>query len=282
MKLKWENDLPFISVKLVIACSTIDLKHAIDANKLSLYYQPIIDLGTNQVHGVEALARWEHLKHGMILPNQFIPLAENKGFIQQLTLWVLDVACKQCAEWHKAGIKIKISINLSPRNFLDPSLPEAITTRLENCKLDPKWIKLEITENMAMSQPEKAIEIISCLKNLGLGISIDDFGTGYSSLSSLTKLPVTEFKIDESFVMNMDKDPGNKVIVSSTINLAHELGLDVVAEGVESQEVLQILQDLGCNRGQGYYFCRPKPAEEISRWLCESEWRQLSELIVSS
>lgn len=250
-----------------------DLKYAVKANQLHLNYQPIVDLNHNKIIGVEALARWQHPDRGMIPPDQFIPLAEKKGLIQELTLWVFDVAFKQCAQWHNMGAKITMSINLSPRNFLDPGLPNEISDALKKCKLDPQWIRLEITENMTMSQPEKALEIITKLKDLGLDISIDDFGTGYSSLSYLKKLPVSEIKIDKSFVMDMDNDHDNKVIVNSTINLAHDLGLDVVAEGVENNDILKILKELGCDRAQGYHMCKPKNAEEISRWIFESEWQ---------
>ncbi len=250
-----------------------DLKYAVKANQLHLNYQPIVDLNHNKIIGVEALARWQHPDHGMVPPDQFIPLAEKKGLIQELTLWVFDVAFKQCAQWHNMGAKITMSINLSPRNFLDPGLPNEISDALKKCKLDPQWIKLEITENMTMSQPEKALEIITKLKDLGLDISIDDFGTGYSSLSYLKKLPVSEIKIDKSFVTDMDNDHDNKVIVNSTINLAHDLGLDVVAEGVENNNILKILKELGCDRAQGYHMCKPKNAEEISRWIFESEWQ---------
>lgn len=250
-----------------------DLKYAVEANELFLHYQPVVDLKTNQVHGVEALSRWQHPEHGMIPPDQFIPIAEKKGLIQELTLWVFDVAFKQCAEWHSKGNQIKVSINLSPRNFLDPHLPDEIMNRLKHCKLAPEWVKLEITEHMAMTQPEKAFEIISKLEKLGLDISIDDFGTGYSSLSSLSKLPVKELKIDKSFVINMDAEKSNKIIISSTVGLAHELGLDVVAEGVENKESLDILQKMGCDRAQGYHICKPQSAEDLTKWLLTSEWK---------
>ncbi|NOX42239.1 MAG: EAL domain-containing protein [Gammaproteobacteria bacterium] len=250
-----------------------DFKHAVNANALHLNYQPIVDLNSHRIIGVEALARWHHPDRGMISPDQFIPLAEKKGLIQQLTLWVFDVAFKQCAEWHEMGAKITMSVNLSPRNFLDPRLLNEISDALNKWKLKPEWIRLEITENMTMSQPGKAFEIITKLENLGIEISIDDFGTGYSSLSYLKKLPVKELKIDKSFIIDLDKDHDNKVIVNSTINLAHDLGLDVVAEGVENKNILTILQELGCNRAQGYHMCKPKSAKEMSRWIFESEWR---------
>ncbi len=252
---------------------TIDLKYSIEACELFLHYQPIVDLKTNQIHSVEALSRWKHPDYGMIPPDKFIPLAEKKGLIQQLTLWVFDVALKKCAEWHNSGAKIHMSINLSPRNFLDPHLPDELQNKLKYCNLSPKWIRLEITESMTMSQPEKAFEIISRLEKIGFDISIDDFGTGYSSLSYLRKLPVKELKIDKSFVIDMDKQQDNMIIVRSTIGLAHELGLDVVAEGVENNEILETLKKLGCDRAQGYHICKPQSDVEISKWLFDSDWK---------
>jgi EAL domain-containing protein (putative c-di-GMP-specific phosphodiesterase class I) len=186
---------------------------------------------------------------------------------------VFDAAFKQCTQWHDMGAKITVSINLSPRNFLDPNLPDDISLALKKWDLDPEWVKLEITENMTISQPEKSLQIISRLEKMGLDISIDDFGTGYSSLSYLKKLPVKELKIDKSFVLDMNKDQNNKIIVNSTINLAHDLGLDVVAEGVEDKVVLEMLQDLGCNRAQGYFMCKPASADVISEWLFNSKWQ---------
>ena len=250
-----------------------DLKYALDASELYLDYQPIIDLKTSQVTGVEALIRWQHPERGIILPDQLISMAEKKGLIHKLTLWVFDVAFKQCTQWHDMGAKIAVSINLSPRNFLDPNLPDDISLALKKWDLEPEWVKLEITENMTISQPEKSLEIITRLEKMGLDISIDDFGTGYSSLSYLKKLPVKELKIDKSFVLDMNKDQNNKIIVNSTINLAHDLGLDVVAEGVEDKVVLEMLQNLGCNRAQGYFMCKPASADVISEWLFNSKWQ---------
>ena len=250
-----------------------DLKLALDEEALHLNYQPIIDLRSNKVIGVEALARWNHSVRGLIPPDEFIPLAEKKGLIQKLSAWVFNEAIKQCSEWHKKGVHLKISINLSPRNFLDPDLPRDIKASLKKWNLDPQWVRLEITESMTMAQPEKAFEIISSLNKLGLEISIDDFGTGYSSLSYLRKLPVNEIKIDRIFVMDMETDENNKIIVKSTINLAHDLGMAVVAEGVESNQTLEMLSDMGCDRAQGYHMCKPQSASEISEWLTNSDWQ---------
>lgn len=249
-----------------------DLEYAIFNNGLSLNYQPIIDFSTNRVCGAEALSRWVHPEKGFISPDEFISLAEHNGLIEPLTLWVLNTALKQCKEWHKSGVMISISVNLSARNFLDPSLLGKLELLLKHWDLDAKWLSLEITESMTMSDPERALEILDSLDKMGVRLSIDDFGTGYSSLSYLKKFPVDELKIDRVFVMDMDQDHDNQVIVRSTIDLAHTLGLKVVAEGIENETVMTLLNQCGCNKAQGYYLCRPQSAADFNRWLQESEW----------
>ncbi len=249
-----------------------DLDDAITNSRLSLHYQPVVDLKANQVRGVEALCRWLHPERGVIPPDDFIALAEQKNLIQALTLWVLDTALAQCAAWHAQGLQLGMSVNLSTRNFLDPELPEKIQNYLEKWRVPAHWLSLEITESMTMSDPANALEIIRTLDAMGVKISIDDFGTGYSSLAYLKKLPVDELKIDRSFVLDLDKDKDNQMIVRSTIDLAHSLGLSVVAEGIESESVMKMLNGYGCDKVQGYYLCKPKPAEDVTRWLQESHW----------
>ena len=250
-----------------------DLDAAITQGGLSLHYQPIVDLKSNRVRGVEALCRWIHPEHGFIPPDNFIVLAEQKGLIQALTLWVLDTALAQCSDWHAQGLEISMAVNLSTRNFLDPELPIKVERYLKKWQVPARWLVLEITESMTMSDPARALEVIRTIDAMGVKISIDDFGTGYSSLAYLKKLPVDELKIDRSFVLDLDKDQDNQVIVQSTINLAHSLGLSVVAEGIESEHVMKMLSGYGCDQVQGYYLCRPKPAEDVLRWLRESQWR---------
>jgi len=249
-----------------------DLREAIIHNGLTLNYQPIISLDTKTVYGVEALSRWIHPTHGFISPEEFISIAEQKGLIQDLTLWVLDEAFKQCSVWHQAGAPITMSVNLSVRNFLDPHLPDKIADALDRWNVKSDWIKLEITESMTMSNPEKALKIVHTFKEMGLHLSIDDFGSGYSSLAYLKRLPVDELKIDRGFIMEMDDSPDDRIIVKSTIDLAHNLGLKVVAEGVENENTLAILSELGCDKAQGFHICRPKAPEEISAWIFESNW----------
>ena len=249
-----------------------DLDDAINYRGLSLHYQPIIDLKTNQVRGVEALCRWIHPAHGFIPPDDFIALAEQKGLIQALTLWVLDTALAQCAAWHVQGLQISMAVNLSARNFLDPELPHKVENYLKKWQVPAQWLCLEITESMTMTDPARALEIIRTIDAMGVKISIDDFGTGYSSLAYLKKLQVDELKIDRSFVLVMDKDPDNQIIVRSTIDLAHSLGMSVVAEGIETESVMKMLASYGCDKVQGYYLCKPKPAEDVTRWLQESQW----------
>lgn len=249
-----------------------DLDLAIRNNKLMQYYQPIIDLAAHQISGVEALARWNHPSLGFVSTAQFIQLAEQKGLIQSLTLWALNTAVAQCAQWHRAGFQIGISVNLSVRNFVDPSLPIAIADCLKRYQLEPDWLTLEITEDMTVANPECALAIIHTIDDMGVRISIDDFGTGYSSLAYLMKIPVKEIKLDGSFILCLLDNRNTRAIVSSTIDLAHSLGMKVVAEGVESEKIFKVLLDLGCDKVQGHYLSVPQPATDISAWLRDSPW----------
>lgn len=249
-----------------------NIESAISNNELTLFYQPIIDLEKECVHGLEALLRWQHPERGLIMPADFIEMVEHKGMIRTLTAWVFDTAIADCAAWQKKGVQLKVSVNLSPRNLVDPELPAVLGNSLNRWQVDGEWIRLEVTESIMISQPERAMENMEKLRKMGLHLAIDDFGTGYSSLSYLKKLPVKELKIDKSFVLDMDKDRDNEVIVKSTIELAHALGLKVVAEGVENGDVMRRLKDMGCDMVQGFYFCRPQSKEQIEEWLFESDW----------
>lgn len=249
-----------------------DLQAAIENNQLSLSYQPIINLTGGQVECVEALCRWIHPEKGYISPDKFIPLAEQKGLIQPLTMWVINASFRQLAAWRQDGAPINLAVNLSVRNFLDPVLPDKLYEALQAGKVNPDWLVLEITESMTMSNPKKAIQIINTFVEMGIHLSIDDFGSGYSSLSYLKKLPVEELKIDRDFVMNMEHDADDRVIVKSTIELAHSLSNKVVAEGVESETVLNILRELGCDKAQGYHICKPQAADDLTSWLFDSRW----------
>ncbi|NKE73439.1 EAL domain-containing protein [Nitrospiraceae bacterium HYJII51-Mn-bac16s-1-B09] len=249
-----------------------ELRHAIDKNELLLHFQPKVDLESDCVVGVEALARWQHPEHGFIPPNEFIIPAEKSGLIKPLTQWVLNAALQQCHTWQQQGIQINVAVNLSRRNLQDSQLPDLIAQLLLTYHLEPTCLGLEITESSIMSDPTHAVEVLTRLSGMGIQISIDDFGTGYSSLSSLAKLPVSSLKIDKSFILGMTENK-NAMIVKSTIGLAHHLGLNVVAEGVESGDLLEKLSAFGCDEAQGYFISRPVPAEDLTRWLRESSWR---------
>jgi len=241
-----------------------DLRDAIRNGDLELHYQPQLNLRTGKVAGVEALCRWIHPTHGFISPDTFIDIAERTGIIKQLTEWVLATAIKQCAEWQKSYGSLTMSINLSARNLHDETLGKQIARLIRHWQVIPEKICLEITETAMMADPEHAMVLLGELDNLGVKISIDDFGTGYSSLGYLKKLPVDEIKIDRSFVMNMKDDGNDASIIRATVGLAHDLGLSVVAEGVENQESQDLLQNLNCEYAQGYHICKPAPAETIS------------------
>ncbi|MBI3595553.1 MAG: PAS domain S-box protein [Nitrospirae bacterium] len=249
-----------------------ELRHAVERQEFVLYYQPKVDLKTRRTIGVEALIRWQHPQHGLIPPDQFITLAEHTGFIRPLTLWVLGDALRQWRTWHQAGIDLPVSVNLSARNLQDLQLPDQIAELVRTTEAAPSTLELEITESAIMADPARAMEILMRLRAMKIRFSIDDFGVGYSSLGYLKKLPVDEVKVDKSFVMGMTANADDAVIVRSTIDLAHNLGLKVVAEGVESREIWDRLVAMGCDAAQGHYLSRPIPAEEMTRWLSESPW----------
>lgn len=244
-----------------------DLKEAIQHDQLLLYIQPKIDVTTRRAVGGEALIRWVHPEKGMIFPDQFIPFAEQTGIISDITNWMLLRACQVLASFKKQGLRITLAVNLSTRDLNNMELPEQIAHLLSSHGLDASALKLEITEGSLMQDPERAEVVVKKLAAMGLHLAIDDFGTGYSSLAYLRQLPVQELKIDRSFVMFMDKNSGDASIVKSTIDLAHNLGLIVVAEGIENEFVLNQLARLGCNEGQGYFIGKPMPEKDFSIWL---------------
>jgi diguanylate cyclase (GGDEF)-like protein/PAS domain S-box-containing protein len=249
-----------------------ELRRAIEADQLVLHYQPKVDLKTRAVVGAEALVRWRHPKRGMVPPDQFIPLAEQGGLIKPLTRWVLDHALTQCETWTRDRPKIPVAVNLSARNLHDPQLVEQVAGLLASRGVAPELLQLELTESAVMTDPVRAGEILGVLQASGVGISIDDFGTGYSSLAYLRRLPVSELKIDKSFVMGMAHGDEDTAIVRSTNDLGHNLGLSVVAEGVEDESTLDLLGSFGCDAAQGFYMGRPMPPDDLARWLRESPW----------
>jgi diguanylate cyclase len=240
-----------------------ELRNAIIKNELFLLYQPKIELKNGQVSGVETLVRWEHPEFGITPPDQFIPEAEQTGLIMPLTLWVLHEALQQCKVWFDEGRTLKVAVNLSAINLQSDELVDQIEGLLKTCGVSPALVELEVTESALMVNPQYAMEQIRRLKEMGLRVSIDDFGTGYSSLAYLTRLPVDTIKIEKLFVMNMATRKEDSVIVRTIIALAHGLGLNVVAEGVESRETYELLKKLNCDEGQGYYFSQPLPATEL-------------------
>lgn len=243
---------------------THDLRNAIHNEELKLYYQPQLDTRSGTINSAEALARWIHPEQGFIPPDVFIDIAEQTGLIQPLTDWVLRTAIEQCAEWQKIGIHLTISVNLSARNLHDESLGPQVSNLLNYWNIAPEQLCLEITETSMMTDPEHARLLLDGLDKLGVRISIDDFGTGYSSLAYLKQLPVDELKVDKSFVLNMATDESDASIVRATVGLAHDLGLEVVAEGVEDQASQDTLENLGCEFIQGYHFARPMPADDLT------------------
>lgn len=244
---------------------TADLRHAIDANEFVLHYQPKIHLASEKIMGVEALVRWRHPTLGLLFPDTFIPLAERCGLINPLTFRVLEAAIQQHQRWQQNGLEIAIAINLSARTLHDLNFPAQVAEYLRRFGMSPQYLELEITESAIMADPVNALGVLTELNQMGIRLSIDDFGTGYSSLAYLQKLPVRAMKIDKSFVKDIATNPGNLAIVRSTLDLGHNLGLEVVAEGVEDQKTYLQLKSLGCDLAQGYFFCRPGAAEEIEK-----------------
>ncbi len=249
-----------------------ELREAINDNQLTLYYQPKIDHQLHRVMGFEALVRWMHPQRGFMPPDQFIPMAEQAGLIGALTRWVLKTALQQLSDFHAQGHHLSMAVNLSACNLHDVELIDHIISLMQNARIPPQYLVLEITEGAVMSSPSDGIRNLRRLDAAGISLAIDDFGTGYSSLAYLKQLPVDELKIDKSFVMNMVNDDNDAVIVRSTIDLAHNLGLKVTAEGVENKDTWEILTVLGCDASQGYFMSKPQPAESLARWLTESPW----------
>ncbi len=261
----YASDLDRHSVERLSVLS--EFRRALDQEEIVVFYQPIVDVDGVSVHGAEGLVRWQHPERGLLAPGVFIGPIEQSGLIGPLTRYVLERSIAQCAEWRKAGNDISVAVNLSVRNLLDRSLPKEIERMLDSYHLPPEALQLEITESMLMSDPERALAIVSLLSSLGVQFSVDDFGTGYSSLANLRRLPIDELKIDRSFVSPMLKDESDLIIVRSTINLGHDLGLRVIAEGVEDAPTLRRLARLGCDLAQGYHMSKPIPPEDFARWM---------------
>jgi predicted signal transduction protein with EAL and GGDEF domain len=249
-----------------------DLRKAVDSNELELVFQPKVMLRATGEYHAEALLRWRHPTRGMVTPIEFVPFAEQTGYIREITKWVMQRAIVQCAAWREEGLAMNVSINLSARDLMDAELPERFVALLERCDCAGPWITLEITESAILDDPGHAIENLGRLHALGCKVSIDDYGTGYSSLAYLRRLPLHELKIDKTFITGMARDAIDGVIVRSTIELAHNMGLVVVAEGVEDEATLDHLRALGCDAVQGYFLSRPMAATELVAWVRGSAW----------
>ncbi|MBU5613803.1 EAL domain-containing protein [Geomonas azotofigens] len=246
------------------------LRSALANDEFVLHYQPQVEAASGKLVGFEALVRWQNPDRGMVLPDSFIPVAEETGMILEIGRQVFEKACRQAAFWRGAGHPcVRIAVNLSARQLRQPDLPELLSGIMKQCGADPEMIELEVTESMTMERPVESIRILGALKSMGIGLSIDDFGTGYSSLSYLKLFPVDKLKIDRSFVKDLEVDPDDAAIASATIAMAHTLGKKVVAEGVETQAQLDFLVEHGCDIIQGYYFSKPLSAEDAEQYLSQ-------------
>ncbi|MDX6699631.1 MAG: hypothetical protein QOE65_3028 [Solirubrobacteraceae bacterium] len=243
------------------------LRHAIDTSQLVVHYQPQADLDSGEVHSVEALVRWEHPERGLLPPIEFIPLAEHTGLIREVTRYVLDAALRQCRAWADDGIDLTVAVNITGRDLLDLRFSGEVAELLARWDVPAERLELEITENTVLTDPRRARQVLESISRLGVQLAIDDFGSGNSSLGYLKRLPVSVLKIDKSFVMNMLQDGDDATIVRSTVDLGHNLGLRVVAEGVETEESWERLRELGCDIAQGFLLSRPVPADEIGAGL---------------
>jgi diguanylate cyclase (GGDEF)-like protein/PAS domain S-box-containing protein len=249
-----------------------DLRQAIEQEQLLLYYQPKADIASKVVSQVEALIRWRHPQQGLIPPDRFIPLAEQTGLIRSISRWTLNEGIRQCHMWRQNGVELHVAVNLSMRDLQDAQIPRTIAGLLESWGVPPTSLEVEITETAIAADMESTLKTLSELRMMGVSVAIDDFGTGYSSLALLRRLPLNTLKVDKSFVQGLTTDENDAAIVRATIELGHNLGLKIVAEGVEDQATWDALAVLGCDIVQGYLLSRPIPAPDLTKWLYESPW----------
>jgi diguanylate cyclase (GGDEF)-like protein len=259
-----------------------ELKGTIEQGGLVVHYQPQVDLRTNTVSGVEALVRWQHPQRGLLAPDQFVPIAEQTGVMRELTASVLEQALGQQRAWLDEGRELSLAVNVSATNLLDAAFLEDLRRRLERWRTPPGMLRLEITESVLIAEGSRVRSVIDSLGDLGVNLSLDDFGTGYSPLSYLREVPVTELKIDRSFIEAMMSDRDTATIVAAVIGLAHRLGIDVVAEGIETAGQLEMLRSFECPFAQGYLFSRPLPAQVIGRWLREDALSHIAEEVLAA
>jgi EAL domain-containing protein (putative c-di-GMP-specific phosphodiesterase class I) len=245
-----------------------DLRHAIERDELVLNYQPLVEARTGRILGLEALVRWRHRERGLISPAQFIPLAEESGLIVPIGEWVLRTACAQCQLWRSNGLPhLKVAVNLSARQFREHGLDEMVTRIMQEVGLEPEALELELTESIIMQSSHDTLAVMQRLSELGVTFSIDDFGTGYSNLAYLKRFPVDVLKVDRSFVKDIPDDLDDAAIADAIITMAHSLGMQVIAEGVETEQQRVFMRSHGCDAMQGFFFSRPLPVEEVSQLL---------------
>ncbi|PCI58274.1 MAG: hypothetical protein COB35_13925 [Gammaproteobacteria bacterium] len=256
-----------LTTKVTFVPNEEDLRIAIQKKQLVLHYQPQINLKKQTIVGVEALVRWLHPSHGLIYPDKFITLAEQSGLIEQLTEEVINLAVAQSQQWKEQAITIKISINISAQNITSLFFPEQLGKLVQKFLLDPSMFVFEVTESALMGNILTSLDILTRLRLKGFQLSIDDFGTGFSSLSLLHKIPFTELKIDQSFVLNVVNDTESRAIVETCVMLGHKLNMEVVAEGIENKATFDCLLDMGCDIAQGYYIAKPMTASALNTWV---------------
>lgn len=249
-----------------------EMHYAYEHDEYSLCFQPKIDITNQCLDGAEALIRWHSSKYGMVNTQYFVDILEESSLLMPVTKWVLNMSLRKCLEFQKVVSDFKIAVNLSPALLTNDEIIDVVASAVNIWNINPASLVLEVTEGAMMKNPALSMDILQKLDALGVGLSIDDFGTGYSSLSYLKNLPAREIKIDRSFVMNMLDDPRDKSIVKAAIDLAHNLDLHVVAEGIEQQGMQDSLTDMGCDFGQGYHIARPMPEDALMKWLSESHW----------
>jgi len=250
----------------------VEMRHALERNEFELYYQPKLHLRSGLVTRAEVLLRWNHPTRGTLPPSVFIPIAERTGLIRTISDWLLDRALQQCRDWQDSGAPIHLAVNLSAKSLQEQTLPSKINDVLKKWGIDPRFLKIEITESSIMADPAHALAIMSMLQSIGVRLSIDDFGTGYSSLTHLRELPIDEIKIDKSFVTGMNSSDADAAIVRTVIDLAHNLGKQVCAEGVEDEATWSRLCEMGCDLAQGYWISRPLNATDLRQWLTDTGW----------
>ena len=250
----------------------VEMRGAIERNEFELHYQPKLHLRSGLVTRAEVLLRWNHPTRGMLHPAAFVPIAERTGLIKAITDWLLDRALEQCRTWQDLGAPVHVAVNISAKSLQEQTLPSKIHALLEKWGVDPRFLKIEITESSIMADPAHALAILSLLQTMGVRLSVDDFGTGYSSLTHLRELPIDEIKIDRSFVAGMTRSDADAAIVRTVIDLAHNLGKQVCAEGVETEATANRLREMGCDLAQGFWIGRAMPADELMRWLRATSW----------